>query len=160
LTRIELPVRRFDQAVVQNLGVDIRSTSGGIPVEANTPVLASADIPAARIPLGPVGNPPFFSIDLSAANLQVLAGDVLAIVLRSGDQYQWKIDTAGGYAAGSEYVRANPALWSTGTGDEDFAFRTFVEPAVPEPSTLILAAALVSVGLMLKRDRNSLPLRA
>jgi hypothetical protein len=130
LSRVDLRVRRPDASTTAPLLLDIRSTSAGGPVEPNAPVLASVSIPASTIPIVSLASTPFTSFDLSAANLQVAAGDILAVVLRSANPYEWAISNSGGYSAGSEFVRSpvTSHQWDLGALDDDFAFRTFVLP--------------------------------
>ena len=152
LTRIELRARRFTDSTSAPLIIDIRNTSSGVPEEPNSPVLATTTASAGSIPLGSISNAPFTSFDLSTASLDVSSGDVLAIVLRSTDQYEWMKDNSAGYSGGSEFIRSTISpTWTVGELDDDFAFQTFV---VPEPSAAyIFAAAFVSLGFRRKSMR-------
>jgi hypothetical protein len=133
---------------------DIRPvSSSGAPLAANTSALISRAIPAANIP-GP--DTAFFTVDLTSSNLSIVAGDVLAIVLRSelgnygfgGAPY----NPYGGGAFFGRQVLASPG-WTLDGFNGDLGFRTFVEPAsaVPEPSSLALLSCVVPLVLGLRR---------
>ena len=78
-------------AVVQPLVMDIRRTQAGVPSEADTgpDILASEALPATLFVTAPgaIDPPPatLSHIELNAKSFPVVAGDVLAIVLRSDD---------------------------------------------------------------------------
>lgn len=159
LTSVDVQIRNFGASLP--LLLDIRSTSGGAPVEPNAPVLASASLPPASIP-GTVG---FVSFGFTP--FAVTAGDVLAIALRAspgqgGFAYGWQGDAAGGYGPGQRYLRTPGTVTWFGGGslsDQDFGFKTFVDTAavaVPEPTSLALfATGLLALALMLRRRRKA-----
>jgi hypothetical protein len=145
-----------------DLILDIRPTTAGVPIEDNTATLAQLVVPALTIPTVQ----DFVSFDLSAFGLAVTAGDVLALALRapgsSPSGYAWVGASPGGYAGGGEFFRNaglpllpvlvwTPALNVSGVED-DLAFRTFVEvPAgVPAPGSFaLLAIGGVALALLL-----------
>ena len=131
LTRVEVLLFSFP-GIVDDLVVDVRPTDGnGAPVEGNgsPPVLASVTVAPAAIPTTTA----FVAFDLSAFNVAVTAGDVLAIVLRSGSGGSTTYGRQGGaddpYAGGAGFFRNSSATtaWLEMV-DTDWGFRTFVEP--------------------------------
>lgn len=138
--------------VTDPLTLDIRTTDvNGAPAEANTtpPALASVTLAAAAIP----GTAQWVSFDLSAADLAVTAGDVLAIVLRSGSGglgvigYSRYGETLDPYPAGAAFFRdsTHTTAWLEMTGF-DFGFATFVEPELCFGSAATIAGAGKIVG--------------
>lgn len=111
------------------LVLDVRPTSGGIPVESDLLALATVTIPD-----GTIGAPAgFFTFDLQAQDVEVTAGDVLAITLRAvggSGLYRWGADGLPGYDAGAAWSRTPPGFWTETTG-ADFLFRTYVTPPAP-----------------------------
>ncbi len=110
----------------QNLVLEVQATTGGA---ANGVILASAAVP----PFGGVN--PLVTFDVSAANLAVSAGQVLAFVLRSaatlGDDYLARIVPFNPYGGG-QFTDSSGAC-ANGAGWEGI-FKTLVEPAsVPGP---------------------------
>ena len=87
----------------------------------------------------------------------VTAGDVLAIAMLSeGDNpaYLWSGSSAEDYAGGSAYRRVFSPVWEVPPFANDWAFRTFVEPATgaPAPATaLLLGPSLVAIGWARRR---------
>ena len=83
--------------------------------------------------------PAFAGVDITSANLNVTAGDVLALVQIGGSSTgsgSWAGDTSSGYGGGSFYstYSSDPSgAWNL--LDRDIGFRTFV---VPEPASLSL----------------------
>jgi hypothetical protein len=160
LTRVVLGVEQFD-GVTQNLLVDVRAVDQlKNPLEANSPVLAFASISPSAVPIsGSVS--PAVNVDLSAADLPVTAGEVLAIALRSNETngyYDWFGGPQGQdiYAGGSGYMRNQytNGLWSThiGSAAQDYSFKTYVS-STPVPEPVSPAAILVLVGLLMRRKR-------
>jgi hypothetical protein len=130
LTRIDVELRR--DAGVHDVLLDVRPTTGGIPVESDAAALVSVVIPSASIPTDFA----FMSADVSSASIQVSVGDVLAIVLRAPADggplsYTWRGTGQNfEYPAGTNFFRVAPSLnWSPLFGD--LGFRTFVAPLVP-----------------------------
>ena len=155
LTRVDVEVENFFNATLPLL-LDVRPTIGGVPQEADAPVLANASVAAAAVPNA------FAFVTFTFAPVPVTAGDVLAIVLmatagETGD-YAWQDDFIGTYPGGIEYSRT-VGTWA-GQQQHDFGFRTFVEPAaIPEPSSLALFAVALG-GLCLTARRRARPVSA
>lgn len=143
--------------------VHVRPTAGGLPLASDASSLAATSVPGAGIPT----SPGFVSIDLSAANLLVTAGEVLAIVLQnntntgniSSGAYTWEghAPSAGGgnpalaYPLGQGYARTlTSPNWSQFT-PSDRAFRTYVE--IPLPGAVLLAAPLI-LAVTARRPRH------
>lgn len=89
----------------------------------------------------------FFAIDLADAALNVVAGETLALVLRSDGNWGFGGRTDNPYDGGQFFSRrvvSSPA-WS-GPATWDLSFATYVDAAaqVPEPSTL----ALLGLGVL------------
>lgn len=158
LTGLDLRIGR-QPTTQQPLLYDLRTTSGNAPTEsdAGASVLVSGQLQASEVPTDfELSAPPnaFVHIDLSGAALQVSAGDVLAIVLRSdnpGTAYRWF--GVGGppsiprYSGGDSYHR-HLAGWNKLAENGDNAFRTYVS-AVPEPSCSVLVlmgSAMIGVS--------------
>lgn len=125
------------------LQFDIRNTFGGVPQEANTPVLVSRTIPYANVVAAIGDGPPggYFRIDFSDSAIPVAPGQVLAIVLRSSSNqgYGWLgSNYPDGYVGGRAFSRNDTlATWNDFSGD--LGFRTYV---VPESSSLTLLGPL------------------
>jgi hypothetical protein len=115
-----------------DLMIEIRTTRpDGAPSEH---VLAATAVNARDL------SPGFFTferIPLASYGIDVLPGDVLAIVLSSTapglglfNPYTWALETSGAYDRGDGYVR-HTGDWSPSI---DFGFKTYV----PEPATTVL----------------------
>lgn len=149
LTFVEVDLQRLDSPVGA-ITIEIRSTVGGVPTDQ---VLASATIQAASIPSTHSYN--FLNLieaDLRTAGLFVSPGEILAIgVGGSFSTYKWFSSDAPGYSGGSRYSASSagpPVQWLLNP-DDDYIFRTFVDPgaSVPEPSEcLLLATGLALLG--------------
>jgi hypothetical protein len=160
LVGLDLFIGRFG-ANVGPLLVDLRSTKGGVPTEDDRGVRAHIAIASTTFPnTGFGGAVDGMSIDLSALGLSVVAGQMLAFVVRSPDsvptptgspQYALVGSTAS-YAGGAAFYRA-PSL---GVGSftpvpssafDDYAFRTFVDSeALPEPAPVSEPATVLLMG--------------
>lgn len=114
--------------------VDVRMTVGAQngPTDDDSMALGSATIDVGTI--SPTRS--YVSFDLTASNIQVTQGDILAIVARriSGDATVgsiWAATADGGYTSGSAWRRiggqGNP--WNLQAND--FGFVTYVLPATP-----------------------------
>ena len=108
---------------VADITLSVRSTSGGEP----DALLAAVSLPASAI--GTVDT--LATFDVSAANLNFNAGDLIAIELSSpannvfpfDERYDWRRYNTDPYAGGQRFT--NGVAYS----DYDFAFQTFVIPA-------------------------------
>jgi hypothetical protein len=156
---VHLAVTRGANDVTQPLLVEIRKTSGGVPLESPSGPddLGSVTIPAASIPVYSIQTTPpqppltpqaLIDIDLSSQMIHVNAGEVLAITLSSDDPlnqaYQWDAVPSGSYSGGGAFIRLSGGWMIEGNGTRDFRFRTLVE--IPEPTSL----ALIVVGFSLR----------
>jgi hypothetical protein len=156
----------FDKAT-ENLTVSILGTSGGLPDLAA--VLASGSLTPAA-----VDNDPFSleTVDFSSYLLDVVAGEMYAIMLSSTtpfqQEYNWtrgSFDTFTGddlspadpYAGGVGYFSNNGgSTWTALTNfSQDFSFQTFVDPnPVPEPGSIgFLVMGLAFYRLLSLRRR-------
>jgi hypothetical protein len=143
LTSVEMQLARNRTAPADPISLAIVNAPGGTP--AWSEVLASALIDSSQIGTSYA----FVSADLSAAMLNVVAGQRLGIYLTtqavaSGggiSPYAWLSDQPNPYAGGSSFINHNLS------GIRDMGFRTFVDPnapALPEPASL----SLLAVGLL------------
>lgn len=132
-----------------DLMVEIRTTlPDGTPSDD---VLAAVAVKAQTL------SPGFFAferIPLGSHGIDVLPGDVLAIVLSSSapglglfNPYAWALDTSGAYVRGDGYVK-HTGDWSK---TSDFGFKTYV----PEPaSTALIGLALAALAGRRARARR------
>lgn len=163
LDRVDVAIYRQGSNLQEPLRVDVRRTVNGAPAEADSPVLASFELPPERLPV-PLPNPgdpvTFTSLDLSDFDIHVEPGDVLAIVAQSeaidaaGPVYAWRLGPFGGdhYPRGGFFQRdAEGGHFVEGTGVllDDAGFRSYV--TVPEPTA---AALLVGLPYLLRRRRG------
>lgn len=135
---------------------EIWNVSAGAPVaiNSNPTVLASATVTFASV----VGA--FAGADISAANLNVQAGEVYALVQIGGQSTGglWHANSAANYAGGNAFTTLADApngAWEYPSSGSltSFGFQTFVQSAsVPEPSSLGLIAFGL-LGLMVARRR-------
>lgn len=106
---------------VQNLTLEIQGTTGGVPD-------GIAQATASMAPFG--GSNPTILFDVSAANLSVTAGQVLAFVLKSnatlGNDYLARAVPSNKYALGQ--FTDSSGGFASGSG-WDAIFKTLVEPA-------------------------------
>lgn len=137
---------------------DIRLTEAGLPTsdDAGPNVLSSGSLDANLFSVGTFGlttTPPdnLLHVDLPTP-IEVQAGELLALVLRSddpaGSSYIVHGDQDNTYPNGYHYVRSGtPETWrffSGTSGDIDLVFRTYIQ--VPEPTSCwIFAAGLAGI---------------
>ena len=139
LVRVDVKIGGFG-GPTQPILADVRRTVNGRPIENDADVLARVTLPQPVVPLSP--NPAgYVSIDVSSVFIPVGAGDVLAVVLWSGEQvgsYGWQgastvtPPASPLYPRGAQFFRnTNNPTW--GTADiSDMGFRTFVDTS-PQP---------------------------
>jgi len=136
--------------------LSVYNTTAGVPSGAP---LVTVQIPSASVPFN---NAAFVTFDVSAANIPVSVGQVLAFgIWTTSDPgpYFWLEDIDNGgpnsYPGGAAFRRTLPNQpWQAFTPPMDHEFKTFVN-AVPEPSTLVLAGmGIVGAACMLRRRRK------
>jgi len=147
-----------------DLWLDVMSTDGGVP----DVILGTASIPNADLMSMWGADSGYVGVDVSGLDINVTAGDLLAIALHSpptgGGGFGWWYARGDPYTCGDSYaVGATPIPgWSTTTPASDVGFRTFVDGTgtgggncgftnndvprddpwpVPEPSSLALLVA-------------------
>lgn len=130
LTGIEIYIQQNIPAG-DDLIIDVRVTAAGVPIENDATTLAVRTIPFTSVPASYA----YLFVDLSADNISVTAGDVLAIVLRAppyGSTDYSLSTTESDYAAGVTFYRnpeATSTTWTPSGGD--FGFKTHVCSPVP-----------------------------
>jgi len=126
--------------------LEILTTGGGVPQQS--PVLASATIPDASIPLNPpptdlvLGSITGTYVDLTGFGIMVQPGVQLAFRLSTagGNCYAIRGDTVGNYPGGQRFTQ-----WTLQTSD--LVFKTFNQAigSIPTSSTLGLALFLTGI---------------
>jgi hypothetical protein len=165
LTRVDVPVTKEAATTILPLRVEVRrTTASGSPTSDNAGLLASASLAASLFPTYEQSDPqnPFWiSADLSAANLRVSPGDVLAIVLHSDEPndpfvrgYYWRSYPQGldDYPGGDAFRRYQGGAFERMTANvaTDSGIRTYV--LVPEPAAGL--ASLAAAFALLRRRRR------
>ena len=156
LTRVDLQVfvsSLRPGAPAENLIVEIRPTIGGVPSNNDSSVLATTEVPPSAIPVDGAATQTFTTVDFSESNLTVVAGDVLAIVLRTSDTeegYAWTHKENGTYTGGGAFFRnvlfsSFASLNRTGGIPVDLGFRTFVASSLPPPTPVDLDIGFLRV---------------
>jgi hypothetical protein len=145
LTQLDLSVFNPNPGSTQfpdPLSIQIRSTSAGQPVST---ALRSMTVPLASVTVDRLALTSFVGW-----NVDVTAGEVLAIVLTTGanGNYGWSIACC--YSGGDMFVSRGsgfvPIFPNVSAIPGDFIFRTYVDPtgttsATPEPASLLLCAS-------------------
>ena len=164
LDHVSILVERSTADIFSNLIFDVRKTLNGSPVEDDQSPLFTRTI--ARNEFSTTAA--FFSIDVSAAQIQIKPGEMYAITLRAELNYPtgtnaisywwmgktWYHSAQDPYPFGKNYVRS-PYLgyftWNS-SASRDLGFQTFVNTAaVPEPPpAVLLISALAVISLTLK----------
>ena len=161
LTRVDLQIRQISSdAPVADLLFDIFPSSNGFVPTG--PAIAAGSISRDIIPTFIPVNGDFVSVDLSAFNIMVTAGESLAILLRNPNPggYSWIEAFGDGYAGGTSFIRQPPDPIFGFIPAIDQGFRTFVDPGavvaqVPEPGTFaLLGLGLLGVGIARRRLKN------
>jgi hypothetical protein len=121
-----------------SLTIEIQATS-----MMGAPVFGSAALASASVSFDLGSTPTFVTADLSAANLVVSAGQILAIVLQPGNaSASFHFVSPGGYAAGNHFTTTDDSPSAYVPTLADIGFRTFVETPEPAAGLLLGAAAL------------------
>lgn len=175
LSQIDIPVTQYFQAFylpVDTLNVMILGTTpSGVPDFSQ--ILSSVSLTPSQVPERPSVGVDLISLDLTAFNIPVVAGEVLSIALQTDAPFDMVFGSTSGY----EWTM-NPGLNPYTGGDmfvsydsganfgffpllpieqgSDLAFRTYVNvSAVPElESYLMLIGGLSIFGLMMRRQRK------
>lgn len=164
LTRLDI----FAQQLT-GVSLGILATAGGAPAPFST---ARGVVSLPNLPFDSFGD--WLSVDLTALNLSVTAGDVLAWALLGGQAQVKGNDflvpgdryTGGAAFTGRRVLLSAPGqfppvfspfgeAWAPSSNPQftlDQAFRTYVEPvAVPEPPTIALLALALVASLFRRR---------
>jgi hypothetical protein len=117
----------------------------------STQIGGDHSLPASSVP----STPGFVSFDLSASAPSIIAGDHLAILLKTDSSsalaFGWQANLTPSYSAGEGFFSTDGSTLVSFFQDPtlvDFGFKTFVDPPsgdVPEPSSLLLTSILVSM---------------
>jgi len=154
LTQVDVYVTRFG-FTTDNLVFRLYSTDGGgMPnVQLGTDLFRTpADIPTTA---------EFETFDVSAFNVSVNVGDVLALVITStgSTSYILPFSETSLYAGGQpvrQVMNIPPDPWQPNPGvTRDYGFRTFVEP-IPEPAAMGLLGVAGMFAIGRRRDRLSM----
>ncbi len=161
----EFAVKLGRNTYLGDLLIDLRTTSGGVPTDANSGsnILANFTLSNSNIPAGTT------SADLEWVNfalsspVSVTAGNVLAVVIQPSPSatsianLAWAADTTDPYAGGERYSRSSGSgTWGTvGTG-WDLTLRTYVDrgAVVPLPSAAWAGLGLLSLLGAVRRYRG------
>lgn len=158
LVSLELQLGHEWAGIVDPLLVDVRPVDAeGVPLADDASFLALVAIPPSAVAQG-AGIPTVWHTIVLPEPISVVAGQVLAVVLRSDDPARsWEPGFEFGYLwAGQEEIydggegffrisRPSGDAWNTGF-PEDFSLRTYVEPVPAPPLSLVLGAALLALG--------------
>jgi hypothetical protein len=148
LTEIDVYSRRVS-APGGNFMIEVRRTdAAGAPSNDPADLLLQKAIPSANIGTAEA----FLQVDISSANVQVSAGQTLAIVLYAGAgtpssvTYQWNGQDTNPYPLGGgwEQVIGNHTWGKDAGTNEDLGFRTFV--AAPGISNTFTATVKLSAA--------------
>lgn len=153
LTSVDVRIQRNGTAG-NDLTLEIRGTSNGIPLPTTTPALVTAVVPKDTVPDTQFS---YISVDFGSAAIPVTQGDNLALVLRhpTGTGYLW--DRGENYDNGALYWRrmrflGADAPWEQLGVNGDFVFRTFVE--IPEPSCFALLGIIIGFAGIVRRSHR------
>ncbi len=154
LTEIQVQVQR-NTAITNDLFLDVRGTSTGIPLEDDASVLATTSYSANSLS---IGTPTWLSFDVRSQNIDVDNGDLLAIVLRAptavdSANYFWMGATNDPYTGGQRWGRsgtwAGGVLGDTWNGNfaqfatSDMNFRAFINPIPLPPALYVFGSGLL-----------------
>jgi hypothetical protein len=136
----------------ENVTLDVRTTTAGVPDTGG--ILGSATVlPAAFSVAGA-----YVEFDLTGSNIAVNAGDKLAFVVSSAqdfinniNQYGAWSDFGGNYLQGDSF-HGDVDAGTAGLSGWDIIFRTYVEP-IPEPATFTLGS-LGLLGIIGRRRKH------
>lgn len=134
----------------------IFNTSAGLPTGS---ALVTTSVPMSNVPLN---NAAFVTFNVSAFNLNVNPGDILAFSLTaSSGTGPYFLPTSQGqpinYSGGDAVAKFGNNPWQFFNQAQDHSFRTYVD-AVPEPSSMIMTALMIGLGSSLRRRKGCLTL--
>lgn len=160
LQSVAVQVARNPELPSDDLVLEIRSTQDDGRPSDN--ILATASLAADTIPFSTEGS--FVSFDVLSAGIDLRAGDLMSIVLRTDavatggnvNPYAWYADDPGNYTGGIGYVTHSPDRVDFGATSLSFGFRTYTTSIVPAPGALLTAlmGAAPGAALLLRRRRK------
>jgi hypothetical protein len=170
LTGVEFLANAHANSSTADIVLDIRGTTGGAPIGDNSLALASVALSPSAIGHTNLATYTFFHVDLTAFNINVSTGDVLAMVIyTSQPNFSWKLAAgsstpAATYAGGSRWTRDNfttGSFLNIGGGSQDMYFKTFVDAdtgsaELPAPGGLaLLGLGLAGLGALRRRTARA-----
>ena len=162
MTGFDLRLQRINLGVdTGSFDVELRDTVGGIPTLPTSAPIIALTFSDMVLPAQAAGDPVYSGLthfDISSSNVSVHAGDVLALDIFGNvdiaGQNGFTIDGGSdNYSGGSHFLDFLNHPWSSHT-TEDLFFKTYVDAAVPEPSSLV---TFCGITVLLLRRRMSRP---
>jgi hypothetical protein len=152
--------RDLIQVPTHDLILELRTTlADGRPSDN---ILATSSVPPESIPVSTERS--FVGFDFTFANIDLHAGDSLALVLRTDEPvtggninpFAWYADDPGNYARGKAYISHASAGGDFSPTLLSFGFRTYTTSVVPAPGALMTAliGVIPATTLLLRRRRR------
>jgi len=144
---------------IGDLTFDIRSLVAGAPDPLFANALATATVNNNDIDT--IGAQPYawnaITVDVSAFNILVTAGEMLSFVLgtSTGETFIIQTDYLSGYAGGERYSQNGDGNAFSGLSYADLAFKTYVTASVPESTTVVLLGFGLIGLVTARRTRKS-----